>query len=639
MIFLQSYVRKGHRLLRRLALDPKAHLWLKLAAHLLGGFCMSAASLAGRPLPLSMGLICGCAGWNTVVTALGSSGGYLAFWGKGGQEMLFCLWSALGANLLLRRIPATKEAPLLLSVVCAMLAAVWGVVFRSGVEDAAAFVLYLIRIVTAFASSWLFLRLSAGRNPILQWIGCGVAVFALAQIAPIPYLGLGFLAAGFLLAAASFPVSVMAGLALDLAQITAVPVTAVMSLGYLVRFLPRYSPWLVRLVPAAVYLGVMRLRGQPDLLPLPGLLLGSILGTLIPPRERVQHRRGETGAAQVRLEVAAGVLSQTRQLLMEVAPEPVDEDALVQRAAERACSGCPYRKACKDSRRIHQLPGSLLQKPLRYAQEMPIVCRKSGRFLTELHRSREQLGAILADRQRQAEYRAALQQQYQFLSDFLQELSDNLTRRTPKADPVYAPLVSVYGNRPEADNGDQCVRFLGAQGKYYVLLCDGMGTGPGAVQESRLAGTLLRRMLCAGFPAEHALRSFNSLCALRERAAAVTVDLAQIDLDTGKTVLYKWGAAPSYLISRGGAERIGQVVPPPGLWVEGRQENVHALTLRREQILVLVSDGVEETAALRCCTEMVGASVSELATGLLGCAGTNGDDATIVLVRLQAETD
>jgi hypothetical protein len=26
MIFLQSYVRKGHRLLRRLALDPKAHL-------------------------------------------------------------------------------------------------------------------------------------------------------------------------------------------------------------------------------------------------------------------------------------------------------------------------------------------------------------------------------------------------------------------------------------------------------------------------------------------------------------------------------------------------------------------------------------------------------------------------------------
>ena len=638
MISLQSYVRKGHRLLRRWALDPRAHVALKVGAHLLGGFCMSAASLAGRPLPLSAGLLCFSSGWNAVLAALGGSGGYLAFWGKNGQEMLLCLWSVLGANLLLRRIPLTKEAPLLLPSVCAMTAAVWGLVFHSGAQNVAAFVHYLLRIAASFASSWLFYRLSEKPDPILQWLGCGLGVFALAQILPIPYLGLGFLAAGFLLAAASFPASTISGLALDLAQVTPVPMTAVLTLGYLVRFLPWQNKLLLRLAPAVVYVAVMRLGGQMDLMPLPGLFLGSVLGTLIPPRSRTQHRRGETGAAQVRLEVAAEVLSQTRQLLLEAVPTPVDKDALVHRAAERACSGCPYRKACRDCRRLAALPGSLLEKPLRYAQELPIVCRKSGRFLTELHRSREQLGAILADRQRQAEYRTALQQQYQFLSDFLQELSDNLTRRTPKGEPVYAPWVGVYGNRPEADNGDQCIRFLGAEGKYYVLLCDGMGTGSGAVQESRQAGMLLRRMLSAGFPADHALRSFNSLCALRERAAAVTVDLAQIDLDTGKTVLYKWGAAPSYLISRGGAERIGQVVPPPGLWVDRPQESVHALTLRREQILVLASDGVEDAAALRCCTESVGSSISDLATGLLACVRPDqNDDATVVLVQLQVE--
>ena len=142
-------------------------------------------------------------------------------------------------------------------------------------------------------------------------------------------------------------------------------------------------------------------------------------------------------------------------------------------------------------------------------------------------------------------------------------------------------------------------------------------------------------MLSAGFPAHHALNSLNSLCALRERAAAVTVDLTEIDLDTGKTVLYKWGAAPSYLVSGGSAERIGATVPPPGLWVHQEQESVHRVTLRRNQQLVLVSDGVEELDALRCCSEAAGKAPGELAARLLGCARPGrGDDATVVVVDL-----
>jgi stage II sporulation protein E len=151
---------------------------------------------------------------------------------------------------------------------------------------------------------------------------------------------------------------------------------------------------------------------------------------------------------------------------------------------------------------------------------------------------------------------------------------------------------------------------------------------------------LLRSMLTAGFPANYALQSVNSLCALRERAGAVTVDLAEIELYTGRVTLYKWGAAPSYAVSPGGVEKIGTPTPPPGLCVDGQQEQVHTLSLRRNQTLVLVSDGVPEDAAEQCCLNHADRSPGELARSLLTCSQLQGqDDATVVTIRLGLARD
>ena len=143
-------------------------------------------------------------------------------------------------------------------------------------------------------------------------------------------------------------------------------------------------------------------------------------------------------------------------------------------------------------------------------------------------------------------------------------------------------------------------------------------------------------MLSAGYPAEHALRSINSLCALRDRAGAVTMDLAEIRLDTGRVALYKWGAVPSYLITALGAEKIGTAGPPPGLSVTDYRERTEYLTLRRGQMLVMVSDGVGEDLAMGCCVAGVGNTPGELATALLTGAETEGqDDATVVIISLE----
>lgn len=635
MIPLQSYVRQGRHILRRWALNPRIHMAARAAAYVLCGFCLSAASLGNVPLPLALGLVAACDRWQALLTAVGGCLGYLAFWGQDAWGCMIWVGLGLAVTLALGSLQVSRRIPLLLPAVMGLIVAGCGVVYQLTVGNQTPALLYFLQVALAVASAWLFTKVLQGRNPILDWLACGLGVLALAQIMPIPYFGLGYVAAGVLLGCSTFPAAALAGLALDLARVTPVPMTAVLTCSYLARLLPRYSKWLYALTPCTLYITVMGLCGQWDLYPLPGLLIGSVVGVLLPGPGRAVYRRGETGVAQVRLEMAAGVLAQTEQLLLETREVAVDEDALVARAAERACSGCAYRKSCKDTKRIALLSGVLLHKPLLHPEELPIICRKSGRFLAELHRSQEQLCSIRADRERQREYRVAVTQQYRFLAAFLQDLSDRLARKYQTLPASYTPQVYCCGNRAQWENGDRCLRFPGTLCRYYVILCDGMGTGMGAVQEGKTAASMLRRLLSAGYPAEHALQSLNSLCALRERAGAVTVDLLELELDTGKAVLYKWGAAPSYLVRASGTEKLGSASPPPGLSVTAEEQKTEKISLRREEILLLVSDGVPEEEALRCCAEWRSADAEELANRILACAhGSGEDDATVIAVRL-----
>ena len=633
MTTMQSYIHQSRNTLRRWAVDPRVHTAARCVGYFAAGFVLSAASLGQGILPLALALVCACGGWSAVLVALGGGLGYGIYWGI--QQPFVWLAAGLVGALLLGQRRISRDNPLLLPAISGLIVAASGVLFQTlGMEDSP-IALYLIRVGLAMGGAWVFAQVRKGRNPVLEWLVCGLGVLALVQIVPIKWFSLGFFASGVLTVVGAFPAVAIAGLALDLAQVCPVPMTAVLVLAYLIRLLPKAPGWALRFMPAVTYLVVMWLWGVWDILPVPALAIGALVGGSLPVPGKVAHRRGETGVAQVHLELAAGVLAQTQQLLLEAPEVPVDEDALVMRAAERSCGSCPDRKGCKDAGRIGMLPGLLLHKPLLQTEELPIICRESGRFLAELHRSQEQLRAIRADRQRQKEYRSAVIQQYQFLSGFLQDLSDRLVRRT-EVSPVYSARVEVFGNRPEEENGDRCLRFAGVEGKYYVLLCDGMGTGLGAVQEGRTAGAMLRRLLSAGYPAEYALRSLNSICALRDRAGAVTIDLAELQLHSGKVTLYKWGAVPSYLIGAVGTEKIGTATPPPGLSVTDYRERTEKLSLKRGQLLVMVSDGIGESEAYRCCAEGVGKTPAEVAVSLLAVSEASGqDDATVVTISLE----
>lgn len=635
MVTVAAYARQAERAWRRWAADPRVRGLCRAAAWLMVGFLFSGASLYNAPQTLTLGLLCAMTpGWPGVLTAAGGVAGYLFFWQGAAWQPLVWMGLGLAAQCLLGTSRLTRQMPLVLPAVAALIASGTGVWFLMRRLEDTQLAVYILRVALAGGSCYLFGMESSRQGVFTRAISWSLVVLALAQVVLPGGLGLGFAAAAAMCAVGTFPAAALAGLALDLARVTPVPMTAVLCLAFLLRLVPRQGKWFPYVSAAVVYLPVMVVCNVWDLLPLPGLIVGGAAGLLLPKPCPSTRRRGETAVAQVRLEMAAGVLTQVERILQQAHEPELDEEGLFLRSVENACDSCPCRKDCRSREEVQALPVSLLRRPYIQKEDLPgnLQCRKRGRLLAELRRGQEQLRHIRRERTRLGEYRMALVRQYHFLAGFLQEMSDGLIQPGTGKLARFTPEVAARSSGKNLANGDKCCWFAGVGNRYYVLLCDGMGTGAEAAQESAAALDMLRRLLRAGFPAEHALRSFNDLCVLRGAGGCSTVDLVELRLDKGQAVLYKWGAAPSYLLGDHGVLRIGTAAPPPGL-SDGR-EQVERLSLGRGEVLVLTSDGLAGEDTLR----RVGTRLppEDLAAMLLGGrSGEPGDDATAAVIRLR----
>lgn len=610
-----------------MALDPRMR---RAAAGLAwggGGFLLSAGGLGNYPQPVVMGLLCTATGWRVVLMTLGAMVGYPAFWGPAGLPGI--VWTAAGGLLtvLLGKRQESREQPLMLPVLAAFLTAVTELTFCFLIRDGTPLTVRCLRVMLTLLTAMLFLQGKNCRDPVTDWLSGACVVLAVARVMLGPF-GVGYIAAGMLGSGGVFPASVLAGLGLDLARVTKVPMSAVLCMSWFLRLLPWEKRWQQALAPPTAYFLVSAACGIWEKAPLPGLLLGSGLGLLLPPQATVSQRRGRTGGAQVRLELGARALGTVQELLSGLEPPPIDEEALVEKARHRACGSCPSAGRCRAV-----LTPNHLRDPL------DADCPRQNRLIPELCRARDQLKLLKADRKRRWEYRTALIQQYDFLSDYLRTMADRLPRKADSARAVFRIEAGARSRGKERANGDSCIAFPGMENSYYILLCDGMGTGLGAAQEGSTASHLLRQLLTAGFPAEHALGTMNSLLALRGSAGAVTVDLCQIHLDTGLAEIYKWGAVPSYVLDRSGAKKIGTATPPPGISVHKIRGQREKLSLRRGEVLVLISDGVDGEEALRQSDLSPDLPPGELAAKLLerGCANAE-DDATVTAIRLRPTT-
>lgn len=204
--------------------------------------------------------------------------------------------------------------------------------------------------------------------------------------------------------------------------------------------------------------------------------------------------------------------------------------------------------------------------------------------------------------------------------------------------------VAALGRDGMPVSGDSGAWFKDDAGRLYILLCDGMGSGLAARQDSDGALRLLEKFLRAGMTPRSALKTVGEALALRGEAEGgfTTVDLAQIDLFTGRGAVLKLGAAPSYLRRGGQVERLSGSALPAGLVAQPEGEpDVFPLELQAGDCLVMVSDGItagQEDGWLRqALEEFDGLSPQELAGRLLADSrdkAGGSDDQTVIVVKL-----
>ena len=593
-----GYLRRRKRDLDLLAADPGAEKLCRAVLLSGGGMLLAAIPGQGGCLPLGAALAAATKGGWCLLAALGAAGGYRLFWQS---QWLAALLFRQG-NLLLRGG--------CFGVLCAAAA----LPFRQAPASA------LLWGSTGCLGVWIPGWAMGTGHPTAISLTFSLGLRALAAAG---LNGLACAAAGVAAAAGPLPTAALAGAALEWAGLPGL--TAGLCGAWMLRALPVKEPWRRAIgVSAGCILG-MALGKSWNIGAWLGVSTGGLLGAVVPWKLLLPPGTRGTSGAQVKLEQEARVLAKMQQLLLEIPGFSDPMPDRVDRLKTAACADCSKQGACPQKQAMDD---SIFLDPLSFS------CPHTGRVLREAARVREQQRLLEAQHKRREEYRMAVAQQYGMLSRYLQRVADGLPVQLSPGQIRYRVAVSVRSREKERTDGDRCAAFPGVGPRFYILLCDGMGTGaPAAVQACR-AAHLLKGMLTAGLPPGAALKSLNAQLLLTGDTGAVTADLCELRLDTGYASLYKWGAAPSYLLSRKTFRRIGAPGLPPGMELGSSGERIARLSLQKGQTLVLASDGVtfDESLSIPDTIEPTG----PLADRLLRQYGSTGeDDATLAVIRLE----
>lgn len=211
------------------------------------------------------------------------------------------------------------------------------------------------------------------------------------------------------------------------------------------------------------------------------------------------------------------------------------------------------------------------------------------------------------------------------------------------------PLMAVAGvaaadREGQTVSGDAGAWFKDDSGKLNVVLCDGMGSGAEAREDSNCALSLLEKFLRAGLTPEEALQTVGEALALRGEAKGgfTTVDLLQLDLYTGRGAVYKLGAAPTYLKKKDTVERLDGGALPAGVTLESSEPDRFVLKLEAGDCVVMVSDGVTSGKDDDWLKELLGGfdglSPRVLADCILQESGRRegrGDDRTVMVLKVE----
>ena len=165
-----------------------------------------------------------------------------------------------------------------------------------------------------------------------------------------------------------------------------------------------------------------------------------------------------------------------------------------------------------------------------------------------------------------------------------------------EAEPLAVSVgIAAMKKRGEKVSGDKGTYFKTDAGVLCVILADGMGSGDEAAKDSSQVVSILEKFLRSGVDPAVAMKILNSVLLLRgnEGWGFATVDLMCVDLFTGETCFYKYGAAPSYVMNGKSIRRIKGETLAAGLSAgDGLAPDIVRMRLRPGSTAIIATDGV-----------------------------------------------
>lgn len=214
-----------------------------------------------------------------------------------------------------------------------------------------------------------------------------------------------------------------------------------------------------------------------------------------------------------------------------------------------------------------------------------------------------------------------------------------------EAEPLAVSVgIAALKKRGETVSGDRGSYFKTDAGVLCVLLSDGMGTGSAAAEDSARVVKILEKFLRSGVDPALAMKILNSVLLLRggDGWGCATVDLMCVDLFSGETCFYKYGAAPSFIKSAKGIRRIEGESFAAGLpGLEGTAPDMVRMRLKPGSLAVIASDGVladQEDSWLKVLLSEERTDMKQLARSILRAAEKlygASDDMTVLTVRVE----
>lgn len=373
-----------------------------------------------------------------------------------------------------------------------------------------------------------------------------------------------------------------------------------------------------------------------------GMIVGRELTAIEQSAELVEERLTSGQTVLRRLYDAVGIDPAAR--------ENQEKSLIFDKAAAKVCRRCTRYSQCwdknaQDTYRLLQpiLPGILERGAARredFPEEFRQECRHLEGLVVAINQELDGIACRSQMRCRSEEERLIVSRCLLHMSRMLEKNARQLRSDQRIPQEAYAARlgVSARGRHGARLSGDRGASIHTDDGRLFVILCDGAGTGEPAAQESLLAVDTLTELIQAGMPPEDAMELLNGMYILRDSGSFSTMDVLELSLLNGQGTLYKWGAAPSYIKSGNVVKKVGSAAPPPGLSVGNTcGAEVLRLNLWSGDLLVLVSDGVisDETEVL--IRDFSGENVKSLATALVDRAEEIGgeDDMTAAVVRIE----